>query len=190
VEHAVPQAVLPIDALPRTPTGALDVAALPLPVLGGVERGGKGGRRHGPARSVSTGAVLLATTAACGLVALLLTTVVWPGATDLSAVPQPWATAFLGLYVAECLAFGLGIGFLLFGRPLLADQGRAPALSGLAHLALAWLLIAWWPQDNLYRLTARTDWQAQAALAYGFNVTMMIAAAILVAFAVSGRREP
>jgi hypothetical protein len=53
---------------------------------------------------------------------------------------------------------------------------------------MVWLLVAWWPQDNLYRLTAKTDWGGQAALVYGFNVTLMIAAAVLVVFAVRERR--
>jgi hypothetical protein len=133
-------------------------------------------------------AVLLAA-AVVGLVTLLTTALVWPGSTELSAVPQPWAALFRGLYVAECLSFGLGIGVLLLGRSLMIDRGGAPVLSTLAHLALVWLLVAWWPQNNLFRLTARTDWPMQAAFAYGFIITMMIAAAVLVAYAVSGRRD-
>jgi hypothetical protein len=122
------------------------------------------------------------------LVAFLITDSLWPGSTDLSAVPNEWKALFTGLYVAECLAFGLGIGFLLFGRERLARLGRPEWLNTLAHLSIVWLLVAWWPQDNLYRLTAKTDWGSQAALVYGFNVTLMIAAAVLVVFAARERR--
>jgi hypothetical protein len=45
------------------------------------------------------------------------------------------------------------------------------------------LLVSWWPQDNLYRLAAKDDWPQQATLVYVFNVTLMIAAAVVAVFA-------
>ncbi|MDW6065013.1 hypothetical protein SAZ11_53040 [Streptomyces sp. FXJ1.4098] len=99
------------------------------------------------------------------------------------------AALFTGLYVCESLAFGLGMGFLFCARPLVARHGRSPVLTSAAHLAVAWLLIAWWPQDNYYRLAAKTDWARQAALVYVFNVTLMIAGAVLVAFVAAKPRK-
>ncbi|RSM51487.1 hypothetical protein DMB66_41730 [Actinoplanes sp. ATCC 53533] len=95
---------------------------------------------------------------------------------------------FRVLYVIECLSFGTGVAFLFLGRAPLARLGRPAGRTALAHLAIGWLLVAWWPQDNLYRLAAKADWPRQAALVYGFNVTLMLAAAALAAFAVGGRR--
>jgi hypothetical protein len=66
--------------------------------------------------------------------------------------------------------------------------GRSPWLITAAHLSIVWLLVAWWPQDNFYRLAAKTDWDRQAALVYGFNITLMVAAAVLVVFVVRDRR--
>ncbi|NUT53031.1 MAG: hypothetical protein HOV94_37940 [Saccharothrix sp.] len=180
----VPQAVIPVDSLPRTNSGEVDRAGLPLPVLPGRAAGGKGARSDGGA-SRRLGLYLGAIFAA---LAFLITDVLWPGSTDLSAVPQPYAALFTGLYVAECLSFGTGIGFLLVGRGRLAGLGRPPWLTTSAHLSIVWLLVAWWPQDNFYRLAAKTDWGRQAALVYGFNITLMLAAAVLVVFAVRDRR--
>jgi hypothetical protein len=182
----IPRAVISVESLPRTGSGEVDREALPLPVLPGQAAGGKGALSDlgdGP-RTV----VMLVLAGLVALVAFLITDSLWPGSTDLSAVPNEWKALFTGLYVAECLAFGLGIGFLLFGRGRLARLGRPVWLTTLAHLSIVWLLVAWWPQDNLYRLTAKTDWSGQAALVYGFNVTLMIAAAVLVVFAVRERR--
>jgi hypothetical protein len=180
---ADPPAVVVLRALPRTGTGAVDVTALPLPPLpappvGKAVAAGGGGRGAAAVVLVILGA----------LAAWLLTDRLWPYSTDLSAVPSPWSGLFRGLYLAENLAFGLGVAFLFLGRrPMLARGGTAWA--GPAHLAIVWLLAAWWPQDNLYRLAAKHDWPRQALLVYGFNVTLMVAAAIVAAFALTSRRR-
>ena len=90
--------------------------------------------------------------------------------------------------LAEDLSFGIGVAFLFLGHPAMARLGRPAGWTVLAYLAIVWLLVAWWPQDNLYRLAAKTDWPRQAALVLAFNVTLMLAAAALAAFAVSSRR--
>jgi hypothetical protein len=178
----IPRAVIVVDSLPRTSSGEVDREGLPLPVLPGRAAGGKGSLPafgDGP-----PGPVMLVLAVIVAVPAFLLTNTFWPGSTDLSVVPQPWAGLFTVLYVAECLSFGLGAGFLFLGRRRLLGMGRPPWLTTLAHLSVVWLLVAWWPQDNFYRLAAKNDWERQAALVYGFNITLMIAAAVLVAFAV------
>lgn len=183
--ESVPSAVVPMRALPRSASGAVDRAALPLPPLSAAVAGKSGGAAAGPAWR-TLGAILL--TVAGAAAALLLTARLWPGATDLRGVPSPWAGLFRALYVIECLSFGAGVAFLFLGRAAVARLGRPAGWTSLAHLAIVWLLVAWWPQDNLYRLAARADWPRQAALVYGFNVTLMLAAAALAAFAVGRRR--
>jgi len=183
--ESVPRAVVPMRALPRSASGVVDRAALPLPPLSAAAVGKHGATAAGlTGRAVGAFLLVMVGMAA----ALLLTDHLWPGSTDLGGVPSPWAGLFRALYVAECLSFGIGVAFLLLGRMPLARLGRPGGWTGLAHLAIVWLLAAWWPQDNLYRLAAKTDLPRQAALVYGFNVTLMLAAAVLAAFAVSGRR--
>lgn len=104
-------------------------------------------------------------------------------------VPEPWSQMFILLYIAELLSFAVGMLFLIFGRGSVADFARGPWWTTLVHLSIGWLLVAWWPQDNFYRLAAKTDWPRQAALVYSFNITLMLAAAVLVAFVLFGRRR-
>ncbi len=184
-----PQVVVPVASLPRTRAGRADRGGLPLPVQRGAGRavGGKAGRSTEPGRDSVGGIAFVALFFA--VLAWFLTDAIWPGSTDVSGVPAPWAALFEGLYACECLAFGLGVVFLGIFGDLMSRGVVSGALAKAAHLAVVWLLVAWWPQDNFYRLAAKTDWPRQAALVYGFNITLMIAAAVVAAYLVSGLRK-
>ncbi|OKK22164.1 hypothetical protein AMK16_02940 [Streptomyces sp. CB00455] len=186
-----PRAVVRLRALPRTAAGQEDRDALPQPARPGAAHAGPrssgkyGGAPHAGQQSLSCvlgcGSILL------GGIAWGTTFALWPGSTDVTGVPQPWAFLFNVLYLFECLAFGLGVVFLFAGRARMPAQGHGRFLTKAAHLAIVYLLVAWWPQDNLYRLAAKHDWPRQAALVYTFNVPLMIAAAV-VAYYVARRR--
>ncbi|MET9700255.1 AMP-binding protein [Streptomyces sp. NPDC006529] len=187
-EEEIPRAVVRLRALPRARSGREDRAALPLPVSGAPGRGVRASGKY----TASGGEVPTSCGIGCGallvaMVAFSFTGILWPGSTDLTGVPSGYRTLFTLLYGFEWLSFGLGVVLLLVGRPALRRQGRGPALTAAAHLALVYLLVAWWPQDNLYRLAAKQDWPRQAALVYAFNVPLMIAAVIVAVFAT---REP
>jgi amino acid adenylation domain-containing protein len=187
----VPRAVVAVPSLPRTRSGRADRGGLPIPAQGSA-RGPSGGKAGGPLGSGGSprgcglaGAVLL-----LAFLAWALTDLIWPGSTDLSSVPAPWAALFAGLYLFENVSLGVGIVFLFAGRNSMKRQRRSPALTTAAHLAIVWLLVSWWPQDNFFRLAAKTDWPRQAALVYAFNIPLMIAAAVVAAFAVSRPKGP
>jgi AMP-binding enzyme C-terminal domain len=185
----IPQAVIPVPSLPRGDDGEVDYDGLPLPVQDGAAVGGKGA---GSLADGGYGCGLVLATLPVAVLAFALTGVFWPHSIDLSGVSQPWAALFVGLYVCECLAFGLGVVFLFAGRRLMRARGRSP---GFVHLAVVWLLVAWWPQDNFYRLASKTDWPRQAILVYAFNISLMIAAAVVVGHLVAkpktaGERRP
>ncbi|MFE6840639.1 hypothetical protein ACFVFI_38215 [Streptomyces sp. NPDC057705] len=55
---------------------------------------------------------------------------------------------------------------------------------------MSYLLLAWWPQDNLYRLAAKQDWPRQATLVYTFNIPLMIAGAVVAAYLVAKPADP
>lgn len=182
----IPRTVVPIKSLPRNFAGKVDRKALvkpPVRSAAGNKSGSKGG---GPLTSEDRAAVGLAVALPVAIMSFFFTDVIWPGSTDLSLVPDPWAWFFRGLYLAESLALAAGVGFLIGGRPLMSSRGRPRGLTTAAHLAIVWLLASWWPQDNLYRLAAKQDWPRQAALVYTFNVPLMIAAGVVAAWAVWG----
>jgi hypothetical protein len=181
---SLPRLVVTLRALPLAPSGEVDRAALPLPPSSTVMFGKSDHPEPNPWRFVAR--LILIAVLFC--VPIAVTDLLWPGSTDVSAVPSPWSWLFRGLYLAEWLSFGVGAVFLFHGRGAVARFGRGPVWTTLAHLAIVWLLVAWWPQDNFYRLASKTDWAQQAALVYAFNITLMLAAAILVAFTITSRR--
>ncbi|WP_328967286.1 AMP-binding protein [Streptomyces sp. NBC_00239] len=200
----VPTTVVPVRALPRGRSGQEDRAALPLPAQ--PAKAGSGSGKYGgfvgaggPARrpsGVPHAPNPAATPAAAGcsvvlaVIALLFTGVFWPGSTDLTGVPAPWSLLFRGLYLAECLAFGAGVLFLVTGRRWMRRAGRPSRLTAAAHLAVVWLLVSWWPQDNFYRLAAKNDWPRQAALVYVFNIPLMVAAAVVALYVTRKPDDP
>ncbi|MFF4851500.1 AMP-binding protein [Streptomyces sp. NPDC001194] len=193
----IPQAVIRLRALPRNRGGQENREALPQPVLAGkTGQGGAGGSGKytavgdatlTPAGRVGCGIAFLVFT---GLLFLLLSKIFWPGSTDLGGVPNPWAFLFFVLYLFEGASFAAGLVFLFDGRAMMRrhSPGGSPGLTAAAHLAVTYLLIAWWPQDNFYRLAAKHDWPVQAALVYVFNIPLMIAA-VVIAFYVT-RKPP
>ncbi|MEU9085903.1 AMP-binding protein [Streptomyces sp. NPDC048357] len=191
-----PRTVIRLRALPRNRAGREDRAALPLPILPAATARGSGRSPSGKYGAATTGDGLPASCAGgcggvgLGFVALILTNLFWPGSTDLTGVPQPWAFLFFVLYLFECAAFGVGVVFLFGGRARMRSRGRGRRITAAAHLAVSYLLLAWWPQDNLYRLAAKQDWPRQAALVYTFNIPLMIAGAIVAAYLVAKPADP
>ncbi|MFB6558618.1 AMP-binding protein [Streptomyces sp. NPDC056400] len=189
-----PRTVIRLRTLPRTTAGQEDRDALPLPILPAAARsaGSKSGKygSAAPVGETSAGCAAGCGGVALGFVALILTNLLWPGSTDLTGVPQPWAFLFFVLYLFECVAFGIGVVFLFGGRARMLRQRRGPSLTVAAHLAVSYLLLSWWPQDNFYRLAAKQDWPRQAALVYAFNIPLMIAGVVVAAYVVSKPADP
>ncbi|WP_327411854.1 AMP-binding protein [Streptomyces sp. NBC_01233] len=196
LREEIPRTVIRLRALPRNRAGQEDRAALPLPILPAAAAKGGGGSTSGKYGAATAGEGLPASCAGgcggvgLGFVALILTNLLWPGSTDLTGVPQPWAFLFSVLYLFECAAFGVGVVFLFGGRARMRSRGRGRRITAAAHLAVSYLLLAWWPQDNLYRLAAKQDWPRQAALVYAFNIPLMIAGAVVAAYLVAKPADP
>ncbi|MBT2480814.1 AMP-binding protein [Streptomyces sp. ISL-94] len=196
LREETPRAVIRLRALPRNRAGQEDRDALPLPILpvpAAARRGGSRSGKYGAA--TGEGAAPASCAAGCGgvglgFVAFVLTNLFWPGSTDLSGVPQPWAFLLALLHLCECAAFGAGVVFLFGGRARMRRHRRGPALTAAAHLAVAYLLLSWWPQDNFYRLAAKQDWPRQAALVYTFNIPLMIAGIVVAAYVIAKPADP
>ena len=96
----------------------------------------------------------------------------------------------VALSLIESVAFGLGVSFLIFGYALL--KSVTPATKGLtlgAHLSISWLLINWWPHDNLH-IHNGDELNGLIGIEYGFHVSLIIAGMILARFLlVTLRRE-
>lgn len=105
--------------------------------------------------------------------------------------PQPPGNVlplFIVLSLIESLSFGLGVAFLIFGRPLMVRMAGSQSLATAAYLAIAFLLVNWWPHDNLHRMT-NGDWSRLVLVEYGFHLPLMLAGAVLAWFFVSLARR-
>jgi hypothetical protein len=100
-------------------------------------------------------------------------------------VPPPTGAQlplFILLNVAEVLAFGTGVSFLIFGYPVVQRVlPQSKGLSFAAYLSIAWLLANWWPHDSLH-IANGTDVGGLLAIEYTFHVTLIVAGVILAYF--------
>lgn len=102
-----------------------------------------------------------------------------------SDVPPPTSAQlplFILLNIAEALAFGIGVSFLIFGYP--AVKHILPQSKGIAfaaYLSIAWLLANWWPHDSLH-MSNGTDMGGLLVIEYAFHVTLIVAGMILAYF--------
>src|SRR5258706_2646838 len=106
----------------------------------------------------------------------------WRPPTDSPVPTSAQLPLFILLNIAEGLAFGLGVSFLIFGYPMV--QAISPASTSLTratHLSIAWLLINWWPHDSLHMHNG-LNLGGLLGIEYGFHTTLMIAGVIVAYF--------
>ncbi len=104
---------------------------------------------------------------------------IWP---PHPTVPQPTEAQLpflIGIAVAEALALGAGVVFLLSGwRHVERLTALAPWVRWASFLSVGWLLVSWWPHDNLHIHHALNLWPL-IAIEYGFHISLMACGAIL-----------
>ena len=115
------------------------------------------------------------------VITFLLGRVIWP---DMPGAPMPSADQlpfFMFLSALESVAFGVGVGFLIFGWPYVMRakaQERNSAVAAL--LAITWMLVSWWPHDNMHRVNGM-DMGGLLRIEYIFHFTL-IASSFIVAY--------
>ena len=119
-----------------------------------------------------------AVTVLCAVPAMALGRVIWPPAEGAHAPTGAQLPFFIGLSAIEGIALGLGVSLLLFGFGAVRRAAGSSPRAWAAQLSLAWLLVSWWPHDNLHAHIG-DDMQALLYLEYGFHVTLMVAGAVL-----------
>jgi hypothetical protein len=79
----------------------------------------------------------------------------------------------------EALTFGLGVSFSLFGFPAISRaMGGSTVRTWATFLAIGWLLVSWWPHDNMH-IHNGSDLQGLLYIEYAFHVTLMASGLIL-----------
>jgi hypothetical protein len=112
------------------------------------------------------------------LASFFVTPLIWPNPADMIPTPSQ-LPFFILLSVIESLSFGIGVAFLLFGYPVV--KKAVPSSKKLAlftYLAIAWLIISWWPHDNLHKVNGM-NLQGLLYIEYGFHVSLILTGVFL-----------
>ncbi len=121
---------------------------------------------------------MLFITLIAGVVAFLLGPVIWTPSPDIQPTREqlPYLVA---LSAIEAFTFGFGVAFILYGRKIIRQLPNGTGKPAtLMYAALAWLLISWWPHDNLHIHNA-LDINGLIAIDYAFHVTLILASMVL-----------
>lgn len=113
-----------------------------------------------------------------GIPAFILGPKIWVPSPEARPTPQQ-LPFFIFLSAIEALIFGFGVAFIIFGWPLaskVSTQSRNMTIAAFA--ALAWLLVSWWPHDNMHIHNAM-NMQGLLYIDYGFHLTLIITSLIL-----------
>ncbi|HVL85576.1 MAG TPA: hypothetical protein VM367_15000 [Pseudonocardia sp.] len=128
---------------------------------------------------MKTKAAVAVVTLAVAVPAFALTPTLFPPSPHMA--PQPsQVPLFAVLGGINALALGLGVAFLAFGLPTVrrlvpSAAGRAVA----AYLAIAWLLMSWYPHGGLHA-SYGMDTGPLLWIEYGFHVPLVVAPLVLI----------
>jgi len=114
--------------------------------------------------------------------AMALGRVIWPdpvGAPTPSAALLPF---FIVISVVEAVSFGAGLAFAIVGLPALRRFAQPKGMTVAAYLSIVFMLVSWWPHDNLHRVLSHHDLAGLARIEYTFHVTSIAAAGIVGLF--------
>lgn len=117
--------------------------------------------------------------------AFLLGPKIWPTPANVPGPAPEQLPFFIFLSVVESLLFGFGIAFMFYGYQLVKKIIKQNKLlkkrAYLMYLAISWLLVSWWPHDNLHRVNGM-DYQGLLYIEYAFHLTLVIAGIVLAYF--------
>ncbi len=129
---------------------------------------------------MKTGWKMLLITLIAGVPAFFLGPVIWPPSPDIQPT-QAQMPFLIVLSAVEASAFGFGVAFILYGRRLIKRlAGGAGKAAGAMHGSLAWILVSWWPHDNLHIHNA-LNVNGLIVIDYLFHITV-IAAGLVMAY--------
>ncbi len=123
---------------------------------------------------------MLLITLVVGVPAFLLGPLIWTPSPDIHPT-QAQLPYLIVLSAIEALAFGFGLAFVVYGLPLVKRAGEAGKnAAGAMYASLSWILVSWWPHDNLHIHNA-LNVNGLIVIDYSFHFTV-IAAGIVLAY--------
>ncbi len=122
---------------------------------------------------------MLLITLIVGVPAFFLGPIIWSPSPEIHPT-QAQLPYLLALSAVEALFFGFGVAFILYGFPLVRQITQLEKKAAIAmYVSLAWILISWWPHDNMHIHNA-LNINGLIVIDYSFHLTLIIAGAVLV----------
>ena len=122
---------------------------------------------------------VLLITLATAVPAFIVAPIVWPPNLHGGTPVGLQLLLFMLLAGLDALAFGLGVAFICYGLPLVRRVADASgANTWITFIATAWLLISWWPHDNMHKHNGM-DLGGLLVIDYVFHISMMVAGVVL-----------
>ena len=121
---------------------------------------------------------LIGLTLVLAVATFLLGRVIWP---DPAAVVMPSSAQLpylIGVSIIESLAFGIGVAFIVSTWGFM--RGR-DTWDWLTVIAATWLLVSWWPHDNMHRVNGMEYW-GLIRIEWMFHFTLIIAGILVASF--------
>jgi hypothetical protein len=111
----------------------------------------------------------------------------WPPPPSFSP-PASLLPFFVILGLAESLALGAGVAFLIFALPFIARTGVGPLAAWGGYVGIAWSLVNWWAHDGFHRVNGLA-FSGLLWIEYSFHVTMIIGGLLSAYFFLSVARR-
>lgn len=110
----------------------------------------------------------------------------WPPPPGFSP-PASLLPFFVILGLAESLALGAGVAFLIFGFAFIARTGVGSLAAWGGYIGIAWSLVNWWAHDGFHRVNGLA-FAGLLWIEYGFHVTLIISGLLSAYFFLSVAR--
>ena len=136
---------------------------------------------------MSTKTGVIAVVMAGTVFAFVSSQLLWPPPAGFNP-PASLLPFFVVLGVAEALAFGAGVAFLIFGFPLIARTGVGSLAAWGGYLGIAWSLVNWWAHDGFHRVNG-LHFAGLLWIEYSFHVTLILGGLFTVYFFLSVARS-
>src|SRR6266511_1928339 len=122
---------------------------------------------------------ILLITLGTAVLTFVLSPIIWPPDPHGAAPSGLQLLLFMVLAALDALIFGLGVAFISYGLPLVRRVANGSrARTWITFIATGWLLISWWPHDNMHKHNGM-DLDGLLMIDYLFHVSMMVAGAVL-----------
>lgn len=112
----------------------------------------------------------------------ILSRVIWPDPAGMVGPGPSLLPHFIFISALESLSFGLGVAFAFFGWQKFSRAITADRLSTASFVAATWLMVSWWPHDNMHRVNGMDNYAGLIRIEYLFHVTLIVASFTLALY--------